>query len=43
MTDEKSKLELFEILGLRTTPPSQWKSMNAYFNGGVSIFHGIDY
>lgn len=43
LTDEKSKLELFEILGLQTTPPSQWKSMNAYFNGGVSIFHGIDY
>lgn len=43
LTDEKSKLELFEILGLQTAPPSQWKSMNAYFNGGVRIFHPIDY
>lgn len=42
LTDEKSNLKVFEILGLQTTP-SQWKSMDAYFNGRVSVFHGIDY
>ena len=42
LTDEKSNLKFFEILGLQTTP-SQWKSMDAYFNGRVSVFHGIDY
>lgn len=43
LTDEKSKQKLFQILGFQTTPPSQWKSMDVHFNGGVSIFHGIDY
>ena len=42
LTDGKSNLKLFEILGLQTTI-SQWKSMNYYFNGGDSIFHGIDH
>lgn len=42
LTDEKSNLKLFEILGLQATP-FQWKSMDAYFNGRVSVFHGIDY
>lgn len=42
LTDEKSNLKFVEILGLQTTP-SQWKLMDAYFNGRVSVFHGIDY
>jgi hypothetical protein len=43
LTDEKSQRKLFEILGFQITPPPEWKSMDAYFNGGVSIFHGIDF
>lgn len=43
LTDAKSKQKLFEILSFQTVPPSQWKSMAVYFNGGVSAFHGIDY
>lgn len=42
LTDEKSNPKLFEILGLQTTL-SQWKSVDACFNGGASVFHGIDY
>ena len=41
LTDKKSNLKFVEILGLQTTP-SQWKSRDAYFNGRVSVFHGID-
>lgn len=43
LTDAKPKQKFSEILRFQTVPPPQWKSMAVYFNGGVSVFRGIDY
>lgn len=43
LTDAKPKQKFPEILRFQTVPPPQWKSMAVYFNGGVSVFRGIDY